>query len=57
MADLSQSDYNEIRLRRSVQDLDTLIGLLVEDGAITVVPDPEAAAPKSGAKKKSATKK
>jgi hypothetical protein len=57
VADLLQSDYDEIRLRRSVQDLDTLIGLLVEDGEITVVPDPEAAAPKSGAKKKSSAKK
>ena len=60
MADLLESEYNEIRLRRGVQDLDTLIGLLVEDGEIIVVPDPEAetaAKPKARAKKKSSAKK
>lgn len=42
MADLYQSEYDEIRLRKSVQDGEDLIALLNRDGSITIVDDPSA---------------
>jgi hypothetical protein len=40
VAELLQSEFDEIRLRRGVQDLNNLLVMLVEDGGITVIPDP-----------------
>lgn len=40
MAELLQSEFNEIKLRRGVQDLNDLLVMLAEDGSITVIDDP-----------------
>jgi len=40
VAELLQSEFNEIKLRRGVQDLNDLLVMLAEDGSITVIDDP-----------------
>ena len=40
MAKLFQSEWDEIKTRRGVQDLNNLIALLEEDGSIEIADDP-----------------
>jgi Skp family chaperone for outer membrane proteins len=40
VADLFQSDWERIKLRRSQQDLDDLIAMLDRDGSIDITDDP-----------------
>ena len=59
MAELTQTEFEMLYLRRSVEDCEFILDILKADGEITVVPDPSADAArkksKSAAKKKPAT--
>ena len=50
MADLFQSEYDIGSQRRGVQDGETLWNRLAEDGAVTIVPDPDGATIESAQK-------
>jgi hypothetical protein len=61
VAELTQTEFDMLYLRRSVEDCEFILEALKVDGEITVVPDPARDAPaarkksKTGARKKSAT--
>ena len=62
MAELTQTEFEMLYLRRSVEDCEFILDTLKADGEITVVPDPAARdAPaarkksKTGSRKKPAT--
>ena len=57
MAELTQTEFEMLYLRRSVEDCEFILDLLKADGEITVVPDPSADATAARKKSKSAKKK
>ena len=57
MAELTQTEFEMLYLRRSVEDCEFILEMLKADGEITVVPDPSADATAARKKSKSAAKK
>ena len=53
MAELTQTEFEILYLRRSLEDCEFILDMLKADGEITVVPDPSADA--TAARKKSKT--